>query len=127
MDRIEELDAKRDAILGELRSIRSMKRGTVNEQFLYILHKGLEHPVKRGPYYVLSRYEPAQKKTLSWRLTTPEELEQARRDVAAHKRYIALCEEFEHLTERLGELERGAAEFGGEKKRRRLRSRGSGR
>jgi hypothetical protein len=127
MESIQELEAKRDALLGEMRSIRSMRRGTINEQYLPILLKGRKQAVKRGPYYVFSRYEAGQRQTLSWRLTTPGELEQARQDVAAYKRFVTLCQEFERLTERLGELERAPGELAGEKKRLRSPSRRSGR
>jgi hypothetical protein len=53
---------------------------------------------------VLSRKEGT--KTVSERLTTPEQLEQAKQDIAAHKRFVELCKEFEVLTERLGMLTR---------------------
>lgn len=119
MDTIQQLEARRDAVLAEMKSIRSMKRGTVNEQVLPVFHKGLKEPVKRGPYYVFSRYDAERGKTVSQRLTTPEEVEQVRRDVAAHKRFVALCQSFEQLTERLGELERGSTGIRAEKKRRR--------
>jgi hypothetical protein len=114
-------------ILAEMKSIRSLKRGTVNEQFLRVFQKAMKKPVQRGPYYVFSRYDHERGKTLSYRLTTPEQLEQARCDVAAHKRFIALCQEFERLTERLGELERSSTEVRAEKKRRRSPSNATGR
>ena len=37
-----------------------------------------------GPYFVLSRYDPVKKKTISQRLTSPEEVEQVQKDVAAY-------------------------------------------
>ena len=120
MNTIQELEAKRDRILAEMRSIRSMRRGTLTEQYLRVPHKGKKEPVLRGPYYVFSRKE--KKKTVGYRLTTPEDLEAARRDVEAHKRFVTLCREFEELTERLGALDRQAKDRGesvGEKKRRR--------
>ena len=120
MNTIRDLEARRKAILEEMRSMRSMRRGTINEQYLKVHHKGKKEPVIRGPYYLFSRKE--RKRTVGYRLTTPEELEQARKDVAAHKRFVALCEEFEQLTERFGELERQSDEVGQEKKRRKSRS-----
>jgi hypothetical protein len=44
-------------------------------------------------------------------------LEEARKDVAQHKRFMGLCQEFERLTARLGELERRETEGVQEKKR----------
>lgn len=120
MDPIHDLDARRGAILTEIQSIRSMKRGTINEQHLKVRLKTRAEPVLHGPYYVLSRREGQQ--TVSERLTSASQLEQARRDVAAHKRFVALCQEFERLTERLGRLEREQPEFVQEKKRPRSRS-----
>jgi len=119
MNTIQDLEAKRDRILDEMRAIRSMRRGTLTEQYLRVPHKGKKEPALRGPYYVFSRKE--KKKTVGYRLTTPEDLEAARRDVAAHKRFVKLCREFEELTERLGALDRQAKdrdESVGEKKRR---------
>lgn len=98
---IAELETRRNAILEEMRSIRSMRRGTINEQYLKVPRKGKE-PSLRGPYYVLSRREG--EKTVSWRLSGIE-LEKARADVAAHKRFALLCKEFEELTTKMGETE----------------------
>ena len=96
-------------------SIRSMRRGTINEQFLNIgRDKGKKGGVKLGPYYVLSRREGG--RTVSRRLSRGEELQQAQRDVEEHKKFVGLCGEFEELTEQLGDLERRGAQSGQEKK-----------
>ena len=116
MDPVPELVARREAILEQMRAIRSMRRGTINEQYLKVSHQGAKTPVLRGPYYVLSRREG--EKTVSQRLTSSAALEQAKSDVAAHKRFLVLCREFERLTERLGQLERQAPDLEREKKRR---------
>lgn len=113
MQTIPEIESRRDAVLKELCSIRSMKRGTINEQYLKVPQKGSK-PALRGPYYVLSRREG--NKTVSERLRTPAQLEQAKMDVAAHRKFIELCKEFEALTERLGVLLRQA--HGNEEKKR---------
>ena len=112
---LQELEVRRNAILEEMRSIRSMRRGTINEQHFKIRLKGKKGIVLQGPYYVLSRREG--EKTASQRLRSPGELEQARKDVAQYKRFMGLCQEFERLTARLGELERSESEGGQEKKR----------
>lgn len=111
------IEARREAVLQEMRSIKSMKRGTINEQYLKVPQKGAK-PALRGPYHILSRREGS--KTVSERLTTTEQLEQARKDVAAHKRFMSLCKEFEVLTERLGILQRQSA---GTAEKKRLRRR----
>jgi hypothetical protein len=115
MSTVRELETRRNAILEEMRSIRSMRRGTINEQYLKVPHKGKKEPVTRGPYHLFSRREG--NKTVGYRLTTQEELEQAQKDVTAHKHFIELCKEFESLTEKMGELLRLAE--GTEKKLRR--------
>ncbi len=120
MDTIQQLEARRNTILEEMRSIRSMRRGTVNEQYFRTPLKGRKGMVRQGPYYVLSRREGA--KTVSKRLRSAAELEQAQQDAAAYKKFLGLCQEFERLTARLGELERGEQGFEQKKKRFRLLS-----
>lgn len=102
------IEARREAILEEMKSMRSMKRGTLNEQFLKVAQKGKRHPALRGPYYVLSRREG--NKTMSWRLTTPEAVQKARQDIAAYQRFHALAKEFVQWTEVLGEMGRTATD-----------------
>jgi hypothetical protein len=121
---IEAIEARRVAIAKEMCSIRSLRRGTINEQFLRVPLAGRKEAGVRGPYYVLSRYEG--RRTVSQRLSMGQELEQARQDVAEHKRFLALCKEFEELTERLGQIEREGAGPIQEKKRRSSRSRKTG-
>lgn len=120
MTLIQEMETRRNAILEEIRSIRSMRRGTINKQYFKGYLKGKKAPVTRGPYYVLSRREGA--KTVSQRLVSPQELQGAQQDVASYRRFVLLCREFEQLTEKLGEWERQASELTEEKKRRRSRS-----
>ena len=114
MDTVQELEARRNAIIEQMRSIRSMRRGTISEQHFKTHLKGRKGVVLQGPYYVLSRREGG--KTVSKRLRSPAELEQARKDVAEYKTFLGLCQEFERLTARLGELERGEQGLEQEKK-----------
>jgi hypothetical protein len=112
METRQALEARRLAILEEIRSIRAMRRGTINEQYFDVRLKAKKETTRRGPYYVFSRREGD--KTVSQRLTTPEALEQARKDVEAYKRFQTLCREFEQVTAKLGDVERSSAQ---EKKR----------
>ncbi len=57
MGTFHQLEQRGDVILEQMRSIRCMRRGTINKQFVKVRHKGKDKPVFRGPYYVLSRTE----------------------------------------------------------------------
>jgi hypothetical protein len=121
MNTTEEIEARRNAILDEIRSIRSMKQGSVTEQYLKVKHKGKSEPVLRGPYFVFTKKRD--KKTVGYRLKEENEIEQAKHDVSNHKRFMELCREYGRLTERLGELECAAKTDSHEKKLHRSRSR----
>jgi len=112
METLQQIEAQRLAVLESIKSIRSMRRGAITEQFFPIRRQGQKQTARRGPYYVFSRHQGS--KTVSQRLTTPEALQQAREDAEAFKRFQSLCREYEQLTEKLGELER---KTGQEKKR----------
>jgi len=101
---ISQLEARRQAIIEEIRSIDSMRRGTVNEQFFQFQRKGSKALTRQGPYYVWTRSEGG--RTVSQRLTSAEAVEQARADVAAYKRFQALCGEFVDVTSKLGVMKR---------------------
>ncbi len=102
MRSIQAVRDRRVAIAEELLAIRSMRPGNINEQYVKTRRGGKVS--LRGPYPVLCWREG--KKVFSERLTSPERLEQAKRDVRAHKRFKELCKEFEALTLRLSQWER---------------------
>ena len=104
METLQQIEVQRLAILEDIKSIRSMRRGAITEQFFQVRRQGQQQTARRGPYYVFSRHQGSQ--TVSQRLTTPEALQQAREDVEAFKRFQTLCRDYERLTEKLGELER---------------------
>ena len=107
MSTIRKIEKAREAILSEMKSIRSMRKGSLTEQFLKVRHKGKSDPVLRGPYFVFTRKEG--KKTVGYRLRTEAEKEAVGQDVSAHKRFVDLCKQYVELTEKLGELEREAS------------------
>jgi hypothetical protein len=53
MSLLQNLEKRREKILEQIKNIRFMRRGTINEQYLKVPQKGKE-PLLRGPYYVLS-------------------------------------------------------------------------
>ena len=118
MDTARTLEEKRERVLEQMRAIRSMRPGSVTEQYLKVTHKGKRKPVMRGPYWVYTRKEAG--KTVGQRLSR-EDAEQVTKDIEAHRKFVALCKEFETLTMRLGDVEVDAV-LAPEKKRPRSRS-----
>lgn len=107
MHRQEELERQREALLSQMRSIRRMKRGTLSIRPEKVRRKGEKEPVLVGPYPLFVRREGA--RTVGKRLHSAEEVAQAREDIAAYERFMALCREFVQATEELAELERAEA------------------
>jgi len=114
MDTVQQIEQRREAVLVQMRQIRSMRSGSITEQSVMVRHKS-GPPVRRGPYFVFCSSRKG--KTISRRVSA-EEAERVRGEIATHKRFVELCREFERLTEQLGQLERGGAGPGQEKKRR---------
>jgi hypothetical protein len=103
MNPIQTIEARRQAILEEMNSIRRVVRGTFKEQMLPVPHRGKKQPVLRGPYFLLARWEHG--KTRSRRIPL-QEVAFVKEGAENYKRLKELCEQFAALTERLGELER---------------------
>lgn len=104
MSFLQKLEQKRLGILEKMGSIRFMRRGTINEQYLQVKQKG-NQPLLRGPYYVLSRNEEG--RTKSQRLKK-NEVEQVRQDVEAYREFQKLSKEYVDVTEALALQERSA-------------------
>ena len=70
MHKVQEIEARREAILQEMRFIRKVRRGTLNEQFFKVAAHGGKGEELLGPYFVLSRREGD--KTVSRRVRAEE-------------------------------------------------------
>lgn len=95
---------KRNEIFNEISSIKTMKRGTINEQYLKVPQKGSE-PILRGPYYVLSKSLGG--KTKSQRIKN-KDLETVKTDVREYNRFIKLTDEFIDITEQITDITRSS-------------------
>ena len=100
----QQLEQRRREILRKIGAIRSMRRGAISEQFLKVRHKGEKEPVRRGPYYLWQYWEHGVPKRR--RLHSGEEVEAARKEVAAYKEFEQLCEQYVAVAEALAAAER---------------------
>lgn len=57
MTEIRRVEARREEILKEMRSLRGMRRGSVMKQHLRVKVKGKREPEARGPYWLYTRKE----------------------------------------------------------------------
>lgn len=102
----QELEQHRQEVLRKISEIRTMRRGSVSEQFLEVRHKGEPEPVKRGPYYLWQYWEHGVPKRK--RLRSGPEVETARKEVAAYKEFEQLCAQYVVVAEALAKAEREA-------------------
>ena len=122
MNKLQQIETQRKSIVEELLAIRSLRKGSVNEQWFPVVRDGEKTEELRGPYYVHS-YKVG-KKTVSERLKDDAALKQARAGADNCRRFKTLCGELEGLTRQLGELER-QDEAGEEAVKKGLKSRSS--
>ena len=120
MKEIKTLEKRRREILKEIEGIRSMRKGSVTEQYVEAPIKGKEEPVLRGPYWVYTRKEKG--KTVSQRLRV-DQAQRYREEVEAYHRFQKLSNEYAEITVSLGELERHLKDNSMEKKLRKSPSR----
>ncbi len=104
MDIIEKLLKRRDEILEKINSIKRIKRGTINEQYLKVPRKNGEAALK-GPYYVLSK--SVNGKTKSQRIKR-NELEIIKKDIDAYHEFLGLSNEFVEVTEEITDIIRAS-------------------
>jgi hypothetical protein len=107
MTRIQELESRRKEVLQKLAAIRSLRKGTLNEQWFPVVRNGKKTKKLRGPYFVWS-YKVG-KKTVSERLKDEQGIALARQDAANYRRFRELCGELEKLIAELGQAERQEA------------------
>ena len=104
MNKIEKLEMQRERVMRELASIRSARKGSLNEQWFPIVRNGKKTEQLRGPYFVWTC--KVGKKTVSERLTDEQAVTRAKQDTENYRRLKSLWAEFEELTIQLGEAER---------------------
>lgn len=119
MEQISVLIERREQILGLIREIRAMRKGSVEEQYFKAQKKEKGKPVMQGPYWLYTCKERG--KTVGRRLSK-EQSERFGEEVKAYHRFQSLCSEYAEITQRLGDLERGIEGSSQEKKRLKLRS-----
>jgi len=106
MDQVRDLEQRREQILREMRTIRAMRKGSVNEQWIKVPRKQ-GPPVLRGPYSLYTYKERG--KTVGRRLDG-EEAKRVSEEVEAYHRFQALCAQYAEVTQQLGEAEHGLRE-----------------
>ncbi len=111
------IEERRRVVLNQLAAIRSLRKGTLNEQWAPVVRDGKETGELRGPYFVFS-YKVGSK-TVSERIKGEQAQQWARQDAQSYKRFKELCLELEELTHQMGLVERKeAARSAGLKKKR---------
>lgn len=98
------LETRRRTVLEQLAAIRSLRKGTLSEQWVPVVRDGKKTKTLRGPYFVWT-YKMG-KKTVSERVKGKQEQQWAKQDALNYQRFRELCLELEQLTHQLGLLER---------------------
>lgn len=100
----QQIEGRRKSIAEEMLDIRSMRKGSISEQWFPVMRDGKKTDERRGPYFVFTCKRNG--RTVSERLKSEEALVRAREDTDNYHRFRVLCAELEELTAALGELDR---------------------
>ena len=100
---LSQLEARREQILQQIKSIDRLRRGTLSRQFFKKRRSGSK--AKQGPYYVLQGYLQDQK--FSERVPA-EQAAQVEPLVANYKRFEQLAEEFVTVTDQITRMSQAA-------------------
>jgi hypothetical protein len=92
---------RRKELLGELAGLEQMRRGSLCPQIFEATRKD-GTKVRRGPYVLYSRKEKG--KTVSRRITDPEQVRCYREQIDAFRRFEALAAELVRIGEKISDL-----------------------
>jgi hypothetical protein len=107
MDTLSELQQQRKHLMQQMMEITCVRKGTISEQYVPARKDGKATERLLGPYWVVSTKKNG--KTISERLKTQQDVEQAREEISNHKRLSELFHQFEEFTERMSALLREAS------------------
>jgi hypothetical protein len=101
MSEVETLQARRSALVRELAGIGDMRRGSLVEQFVETV-KADGSKGRRGPYMLYSFKDKG--KTVSRRITQPEQVRVYRKQIEAFRRFQKWLSEWTSVSEQLCDL-----------------------
>jgi len=101
MTPMEKLETQRQRLLKELAEVGPMRRGSISEQFVEGMGRnGVKK--QRGPYFVYTYKEKG--KTVSRRLTSPEQIALCQRQIQAFRRFQELTAQLLQVGEQASNL-----------------------
>jgi hypothetical protein len=101
MTRVEQLKQRRRQLLVEMETLEEIRRGSVVDQYVEdTLKDGTK--VRRGPYVLYSHKNKG--KTVSRRITDPQQIPLYRKQIDAFRRFQQLTAEWVSIGEQLSEL-----------------------
>jgi len=98
---METLEAQRLGLLKQLAALGPMRRGSISEQIVETLGRDGRQK-QRGPYFVYTYKEKG--KTISRRLTSPEQVALCRTQIQAFRRFQELSAQLLQVGEQAGNL-----------------------
>jgi len=98
MSTMAQLTSRREAIIGAINTITSMRKGTLSTRFNKVKNKKGEE-VLNGPYYILTK-KGSDKKTISEPINSTN-LPRVQEEVDNYKRFRELSDEYVDICEKL--------------------------